>query len=318
MDKRTLYKKIWDQLSADKPMVMLAGPRQAGKTTFARDIVSKDFADVIYFNWDLAKDKSKLIADPVFFSKEPRGDISSKPLVIFDEIHKYRDWKNYLKGVYDQFSSDYQFFITGSGRLEFSRKAGDSLAGRFLKFHIFPLTLAELLNRRRTLKDFLKAPLDGFDSAPAGELSGFPEPFIKGKKTFWETWSAAYGQQIVRDDLLTVADIRNLDNVETLFALVPSRVASPVSINNLAGDLQVAFDTVKSWLLLFDSFYLTFRLSPWTAKISRSILKEKKIYLFNFPIIEDESARFENLVAMEFLRAVETWNDCGWGKFSLH
>ena len=328
MDKRTLYKKIWDQLSTDKSMIMLAGPRQAGKTTFARDIVSKDFADVIYFNWDMAKDKSKLIADPVFFSKEPRAGVSSRPLVIFDEIHKYRDWKNYLKGVYDQFSSDYQFFVTGSGRLEFSRKAGDSLAGRFLKFHIFPLTLAELLNRRRMLKDFLKAPLDGFDSAPTGEtseafrsiweLSGFPEPFIKGKKAFWLTWSAAYGQQIVRDDLLTVADIRNLDNVETLFALIPSRVASPVSINNLAGDIQVAFDTVKNWLLLFDSFYLTFRLSPWTAKISRSILKEKKIYLFNFPVIEDEAARFENLVAMEFLRAVETWNDCGWGKFSLH
>jgi len=328
MDKRTLYKTIWDQLSADKPMIMLAGPRQAGKTTFARDIVAKDFTDTIYFNWDMAKDKRKLIDDPTFFSKEPRSKTSSKPLVIFDEIHKYRDWKNYLKGVYDQFSSEYQFFVTGSGRLELSRKAGDSLAGRFLKFHIFPLTLAELLNRRRILKDFINAPLDGFDSAPAGEtleafrsiweFSGFPEPFMKGKKTFWSTWSAAYGQQIVRDDLLTVADIRNLDNVETLFALIPGKVASPVSINNLAGDLQVAFNTVKNWLLLFDSFYLTFRLSPWTTKISRSILKEKKIYLFNFPVIEDAAARFENLVAMEFLRAIETWNDRGWGKFSLH
>ena len=49
------------------------------------------------------------------------------------------------------------------------------------------------------------------------------------------------------------------------------------SINNLAQDLQVAFDTVKNWLLLFDSFYLTFRISPWTEKISRSILKEKKV-----------------------------------------
>jgi uncharacterized protein len=95
-------------------------------------------------------------------------------------------------------------------------------------------------------------------------------------------------------------------------------VGSPLSINNLAGDLQVAFDTVKTWLLLFDSFYLTFRISPWTAKVARSILKEKKVYLFNFPIIEDEGARFENLVALEFLRAVESWNDRGLGKFSLH
>ncbi|MHB1275957.1 MAG: DUF4143 domain-containing protein, partial [Candidatus Humimicrobiaceae bacterium] len=85
-----------------------------------------------------------------------------------------------------------------------------------------------------------------------------------------------------------------------------------------ARDLQVAFDTVKNWLLLFDSFYLTFRLSPWTAKVSRSILKEKKIYLFDYPVIEDQSARFENLVALEFLRAIEMWKDYGWGSFTLH
>lgn len=328
MNKRALYKKLWDQLSADKPLVMLAGPRQSGKTTFARDIVARDFSDIIYFNWDLAKDKRRLIDDPDFFSKEPRSNVSSRPLVILDEIHKYRYWKNYLKGIYDQFAREYQFLVTGSGRLEFSRKAGDSLAGRFLKFHIFPFTLAELSSGRRGLKGFMDNPLEGFDDVPTGEtkqafeslweLSGFPEPFIKGKKTFWSTWSAAYGQQIVRDDLTTVADIRNLDIVETLFALVPSRVGSPLSMNNLAGDLQVAFDTVKNWLLLFDSFYLTFRLAPWTAKISRSILKEKKIYLFNYPVIEDEAARFENLAALEFLRAVETWNDYGWGKFSIH
>ena len=328
MNKRTLYKELWDQLSADKSLVILAGPRQSGKTTFARDIAAKDFSDTIYFNWDIANDKRRLIADPIFFSKDPRSSVSSKPLVILDEIHKYRDWKNYLKGIYDQFAGEYQFLVTGSGRLEFSRKAGDSLAGRFLKFHIFPLTLAELSGHRRALKEFMDNPLEGFDDAPSGktadafkslwEFSGFPEPFTKGRKTFWSTWATAYGQQIVRDDLRTVADIRNLDMVETLFALVPSRVASPLSINNLAGDLQVAFDTVKNWLLLFDSFYLTFRLAPWTGKITRSILKEKKIYLFNFPVIEDEAARFENLIALEFLRAVETWNDHGLGKFSLH
>jgi uncharacterized protein len=328
MNSRALYKDLWEQLSADKELIMLAGPRQSGKTTFARDIVAREFLDTVYFNWDLQKDKQRLITDPGFFAKEPRSSMSSRPLVILDEIHKYRDWKNYLKGVFDQFASEYQFLVTGSGRMEYSRKAGDSLAGRFLKFHIFPYTVAELSSRRKTLRDVITNPLEGFDDSPAGEtaeafkalweLSGFPEPFTRGRKAFWSTWSAAYGQQIVRDDLRTLADIRNLDTIELLFALVPARVASPLSINNLAGDLQVAFDTVKNWLLLFDSFYLTFRLSPWTAKISRSILKEKKMYLFNFPVIDDEAARFENLVALELLRAVETWNDHGWGRFSLH
>ncbi|MBM3710126.1 MAG: ATP-binding protein [Actinobacteria bacterium] len=328
MYKRTLYKKVWDQLSSDKSMIMLAGPRQSGKTTFARDIVAKDFLDVVYLNWDINEDKRRLVDDPVFFSKVPRSSVSSRPLVILDEIHKYRNWKNYLKGIYDQFAREYQFLVTGSGRLEFSRKAGDSLAGRFFKFHIFPFTLAELSSAERKLKDFLDNPLGGFDDIllqkteqtfqNLWELSGFPEPFIKGRKSFWSAWSMTYEQQIIRDDLRTLADIRNLDLVETLFALIPSRIGSPLSINNLARDLQVAFDTVKSWLLLFDSFYLTFRISPWTEKISRSILKEKKIYLFNYPAIENEASRFENLIALELLRATEIWNDYGWGRFALH
>ena len=231
MIQRPLYKILWNQLSADKALIMLAGPRQAGKTTLARDIIAKDFADVVYFNWDLPKDKRRLIDDPAFFSNEPKSTASSHPLVILDEIHKYRDWKNYLKGVYDEFKTEYQFLVTGSGRLEFSRKAGDSLAGRFLKFHIFPITLAELSDKRRKLKDFLESPIDGFDIDLSTrtkdafdllwEFSGFPEPFTKAKKSFWSMWSQSYGQQIVRDDLRTVADLRNLDVVETLFALLP-------------------------------------------------------------------------------------------------
>ncbi len=328
MNQRTIYKQIWDYLLPDKPLIMLAGPRQSGKTTFAREIIAKDFKDVVYFNWDIAADKSRLITDPVFFSKIPKSSILSKPLVILDEIHKYRDWKNYLKGIYDQFLQEYKFLITGSGRLEYSRKAGDSLAGRYLKFHIFPFTLSELSSTNRELTDFLNNPLKDFENIDSErtaenfhnllELSGFPEPFIKGKKSFWSAWSNTYGQQIVRDDLTTFSGIRNLDLVETLFALIPSKVGSPFSINNLAGDLQVAFDTVKNWLLLFDSFYLTFRIAPWTAKISRSILKEKKIYLFNYPVIESEAARFENLTALELLRAVEMWKDYGRGNFALN
>jgi predicted AAA+ superfamily ATPase len=155
MNSRVLYKELWDQLSADKGMVMLAGPRQSGKTTFAREIVARDFSDTIYFNWDLPKDKRRLIADPDFFVKEPRSSVSARPLVILDEIHKYRDWKNYLKGVYDQFAGEFQFLVTGSGRLEYSRKAGDSLAGRFLRFHLFPFTVAELSSRRKALMTLL-------------------------------------------------------------------------------------------------------------------------------------------------------------------
>src|SRR3989338_5013897 len=117
MFKRAIYKELWDELSMEKPMVFISGARQTGKTTFAREIIARQFKNNIYFNWDIIRDKKRLIEDPTFFQHVNRVD-SSVPLVIFDEIHKYKNWKNYLKGVYDQFSSDYKFLVSGSGRLD--------------------------------------------------------------------------------------------------------------------------------------------------------------------------------------------------------
>ncbi|OIO79207.1 MAG: hypothetical protein COW11_06595 [Candidatus Omnitrophica bacterium CG12_big_fil_rev_8_21_14_0_65_43_15] len=327
MFKRAIYKEIWDELAADKAMVFISGARQAGKTVFAREIIAGEFKNNVYFNWDIIRDKKKLIEDPAFFQKVNRRD-NSAPLVIFDEIHKYKNWKNYLKGVYDEFSKEYQFLVSGSGRLDIYQKGGDSLAGRYLQMHLFPFTIAELSAKRRAFADFIKNPIEGFDLNPAKatsglwdalfELGGFPEPFIKGKKTFWNKWSQAYAKQILQEDIRSVIDLKNVDTVEILFSLVPSKTGSPLSINNIAQDLRVAFETVKNWLTIFERFYLVFRISPWTNKVSRAITKEKKAYLFNYPLIQEEGARFENMVALELLRAVYNWNERGYGRFSLH
>jgi len=304
----------------------LSGPRQAGKTTFAKELAKSAFTASEYFNWDVIDNKKKIVQDPYFFEQINRAD-SSRPLVIFDEIHKYRNWKNYLKGVYDKYASQFQFLVLGSGRLDVSKRGGDALSGRFLEMHLFPFTIAELSQERREISPFLADPLSGFDLNPPArtreiwqqlsQVSGFPEPFTKGQVTSWRRWSAGYGRHIVRDDIRSVQEIRRMDTMEILYSLLPSRVASPLSLNNIAGDLQVSFETVKQWLTLFDYFYLTFRVSPWSKKISRAILKEKKMYLFNYPLIDDEAARFENMVALELWRAVHQWNDWGWGNFGL-
>ena len=327
MFKRAIYKELWDELSMEKPMVFISGARQTGKTTFAREIIARQFKNNIYFNWDIIRDKKRLIEDPTFFQHVNRVD-SSVPLVIFDEIHKYKNWKNYLKGIYDEFSKEYKFLVSGSGRLDIYQKGGDSLAGRYLQLHIFPFTIAELSAKKRQFYEFIKNPIEGFDINPTkhtsdlwqalSEVGGFPEPFIKGKKTFWNKWSQVYARQILQDDIRNVIDLKNIDTVEILFSLIPSKVGSPLSINNIAQDLQVAFETVKNWLMIFERFYLVFQLAPWTNKISRAITKEKKNYLFNYPLIQQESARFENMVALELLRAVYNWNEHGHGKFSVH
>ena len=326
MLKRKLYINLWESLSSEKQMIFLSGPRQVGKTTLAK-FIARSYSNKYYFNWDIISNKKILIKDPAFFQHINRVD-STKPIVILDEIHKYKQWKNYLKGIYDQFKNEYVFLVSGSGRLDTYQKGGDSLAGRYFKFHLFPFTIAELSRENRDFSGFINNPLKNFDINKSQSTKkiwnalfntgGFPEPFVKGTKAFLNRWSLNYYHQIVREDIRDVSDIRRINSLDLLFSLLPSKVGSPLSINNLAQDTQTAFDSIKSWLALFESFYLIFRISPWTRKISRAILKEKKLYLFNYTEIQDKGSMFENMVALELFRAINNWNDYGFGRFTLH
>jgi len=306
-------------------MVFMPGPRQAGKTTLAQWIAA-DFVNRLYVNWDIPEDRTRLIQSPTFFEALERHDAST-PLVVFDEIHKYRDWKNYLKGAYDPFKDDFQFLVSGSGRLDIYQRGGDSLTGRYLQFHLWPFTLAELANVGRTIEDFRKDPLELRTEeirrleamwAALGTTSGFPEPFLSGKEASYRRWSNAYSRQLIREDIRDLTNIKAIEDLETLYYLLPSKVGSPISIASLSNDLKVSYNTVRSWLSTFEQFFLIFSISPWTRKIVRAIQKERKIYLWDSPRIIDAAARFENKVALELFRAVTVWNDMGWGRFSLH
>lgn len=325
MEDRELYVKIWRELAADKNMVFLAGPRQSGKTTLAH-IISRSFPNNLYFNWDIAKHRTRLFEDPNFFEAVERKD-SSTPLIVFDEIHKYKGWKNYLKGVYDQFLDTYQFLVSGSGRLDIYQRGGDSLAGRYLLFHLWPFTISELAKGNLTIKEFMGDPLQiSMEREKELEeiwtrlssLSGFPEPYLSGRMTAYRRWSNTYSRQLIREDIRDLTGIKSINDMETLYLLLPSRIGSPLSIPSLARDLQVSYNTIKSWLSILQRFFLVFGISTWTRNIARAIQKEHKVYLFDAPRIREPAARFENMVALELWRAVTSWNDMGYGLFSLH
>lgn len=322
--RRDIYLKIWADLVRAKSMVFLAGPRQSGKTTLAEQI-SKDFTNSLYFNWDLDTSKKQLVENPTFFESLERKD-TSIPLIIFDEIHKYARWKNYLKGIYDHFRNKYKFLVLGSGRLNVFQKGGDSLVGRYFIFNMWPLTLAELAKKQLSFKEFMQNPLTFTPLNPSAKttwdsmsrLSGFPEPFLGGSEADYRRWSQIYRKQLIREDIRNLTLIKKVDPVEILFSLLPSRIGSPLSILSLARDVQVSPKATSQWMNIFESFYLIFSLKPWTRKINRAIKKERKIYLFDYAEIPDPAAKFENMTALELLRAISNWNDLGLGHFDLH
>ncbi len=325
MENRSLYVNMWKELAREKSMIFLAGPRQAGKTTLS-NIIAASFSNTLYFNWDIPVHRTMFIENPVFFEAVDRKDTTT-PLIVFDEIHKYRDWKNYLKGIYDQFHSKYTFLISGSGRLDLYQKGGDSMAGRYFLLHLWPFTIAELGKRNVVFDKFLKDPLFINMSnhkelkkiwEQLSVLSGFPEPYLSGKTTTWRRWSSTYAHQLIREDIRDLTEIKSVGDIETLYLILPSKVGSPLSMPSLARDLRVSYNSIQSWLSIFERFFMTFSISPWTTRISRAIQKERKVYLWDIPRVKEPSARFENMVAIELWRAVTAWNDMGYGSFSLH
>ncbi|MBM4346291.1 MAG: ATP-binding protein [Deltaproteobacteria bacterium] len=324
-NQRMMWQNLAASLHADKTMLLVSGPRQCGKTTLAKAI-GTGYANCDGVNWDIAAQRSRVLGNPNFFTTMRRRDRST-PLVLLDEIHKYRDWKNYLKGLADEHGAAYRFLVTGSGRLDLCQPGGDSLAGRYLSFQLWPFTLAELAGRRRDFAQWAADPL----AVELGDLpslrqiwasllrfSGFPEPLMAARDTFYRRWSLAYRKTLVGEDIRDAAAIRRVAEVETLFALLPERVGSPLSLPALSTALRVAYTSVQAWLDLYERFYLTVTVPAWAGDLARAVVKERKAYLMDFGTVTSAPARLENAVAVELARAASAWTAWGHGEFSLH
>jgi predicted AAA+ superfamily ATPase len=324
MLERTALGVIREIIEQYNKMAFVSGPRQVGKTTLAKQY-QRRFDQSLYLNWDTPTHQKKILTDPLFFEKENRDP--SKPfLVVLDEIHKYARWKNYLKGIYDEGKEEFRFLITGSGRLDLFKKGGDSLLGRYFSAPLFPLSVGELQGKLPRLQDFKQAlgspppvsPQSRESYSHLFRFSGFPEPFSRGTTPFYNRWFSDRKTLLLREDIRDASAIREISLLEHLAQLLPERIGSPLSVNSLKGDVGVAFETIRDWLLLLEQFYYLFRLAPFTGRLARTLRKENKIYLFDWVEIENESPRFENLIALHLLKAVRLWKAMGEGDLQLH
>ncbi|NOZ70152.1 MAG: ATP-binding protein [Deferribacteres bacterium] len=279
-------------------MVFVGGPRQVGKTTLCRDLVASHFKSHAYFNWDNRADRKAVTA-----SAWP-GDAE---LLIFDEIHKYRQWKGLIKGEYDKLKHIYKFLVTGA-RLDLYRRGGDSLQGRYHYYRLHPFTLAEAEGLPYSVSVQHELPIgQGFyqDSMEALEtFGGFPEPFIKQSTRQLRRWHNEKIERMFREDILDVNAIRDIGSMKLLSDILPSRVGSLLSLNAIREDLEVSFRAVSHWMDILESFYYCFRIYPYSAKKIRSLKKEPKLYLWDWSEVESEAARFENLIASHLLKLV--------------
>jgi predicted AAA+ superfamily ATPase len=265
-------------------MVFIGGPRQTGKTTLAKHILESMYSGdrkSRYLNWDSIEDREAILRESF-----PGG---SGPLVL-DEIHKYADWRRTVKGLFDKRGEELSIIVTGSARLDYYRRGGDSLQGRYHFWRLAPFSLAELKSSSSgTLNDLL-------------HFGGFPEPFLLASESEARRWSREFRTRIIREDLRDLQAVHDLDKIELLSLRLPELVGSPLSLNALREDLQVSHQSVDRWIGMLENLYALFRVHPFGAPRIKAVKKEAKHYMFDWTTVRDRGARFENLVACHLLK----------------
>lgn len=284
MEPTPRYLRTQVETDLGRKMVFVAGPRQVGKTTLARSLPG---AEAGYLNWDVAEHRERIL----------RRELPATDLWVLDELHKYRGWRNWLKGLYDGKRPEQRVLVTGSGRLELYRFGGDSLQGRYHLLRLHQLSAAELgLGSAAALGDLLT-------------LGGFPEPYFSSSEVEARRWSREYRSLLLREEVASVERVSDLGRLELLMLSLPERVGSPLSIESLREDLQVAHKTVARWLDVLERLYAIFRLAPFGAPRLRAVKKEQKHYHMDWTAVLEPAARFENLVACHLLKWVSFEQD---------
>ena len=264
-----------------KKMVFLGGPRQVGKTTLAQSLI-QNFQDghPAYLNWDSSVDRQKI---------KNREWPKTEKLIILDEIHKSKTWRNLVKGFYDTLKNTHSFLITGSARLDHFRKGGDSLLGRYHYYRLHPYSLPELRYEKDALKKLMS-------------FGGFPEPYTEASERNLRRWHNQRLDRLIKTDLRDWEDVKDLEKIYSLAEELPNRVGSPLSIASLANDIEADFKTIKRWLGILSSLYYCYQIAPFGSSKIRAVKKEQKLYLWDWSQVQNPGIRFENLVASHLLK----------------
>jgi hypothetical protein len=255
-----------------------------GKTTLAKTLRG---ASAGYLNWDVAEHRERIL----------KRELPAGSIWIFDEIHKYRGWRGYVKGVFDGRPASQRILVTGSARLDLYRRGGDSLQGRYHLLRLHPLSAKEIgIETSGDLRQLLT-------------LGGFPEPFFGASAVEARRWSREYRNLLIREEIVSLERVQDLGTLELLVLRLPELVGSPLSINALREDLQVSHKTVASWIGILERLYAVFRLPPFGAPRIRAVKKEQKHYHFDWSVVPESAQRFENLVGSHLLKWVHYQQD---------
>lgn len=315
--KRRLYDALLaEHLASHRQMAFVSGPRQVGKTTTCRAHADS------YANWDNVDDREQILGGPAkLVERLHLNRLGEKiPTALFDELHKYPRWKQFLKGFFDTYADQVHIVVTGSSRMDTYRRGGDSLMGRYFVYRMHPFSVAEVLHQdlpdpKRIVRPPVRIKPEDFDAL--WTHGGYPEPFLKRDSRFTRRWQELRTEQLLRGDVRDLTQIQQIDQLEMLVKLLADRSSGRLVYSNLARDVRVTVDTVKRWVDALGRLHHGFLIKPWFKNVSKSLRKEPKWFLRDWAGIENAGHKAETFIACHLLKAVEGWTDMGFGKFQL-
>lgn len=301
-------------------MAFISGLRQVGKTTLAQSF--KYLTDsYLYISWDNLDSREKILSGPgkLLADLNLNQPLNKKAILVLDEIHKYDEWSTFVKGIYDEYKDKIRIIVTGSARLNVYRRGGDSLMGRYFLYRMHPISVGELVNIEEH-KDILSKPkeISRKELDQLLQFGGFPAPFLSNDEEFSKRWHGLRHLQLMTQDLRDMSDIHSMARIEVLVQVLRRQVGQLLNYSTLSNHLRVDDKTVRNWIEVLEGLFYCYKISPWSKNIARSLLKNPKLYLWDWSIVEGEGHRLENFVASHLLKAVQFWTDMGKGDYELY
>lgn len=313
------------EAAEDSRVVMVVGPRQAGKTTLVRDLAARDLP-MSYVTFDEAGARRTASVDPSGFVAG-----LERPVAI-DEVQRAPEVLLEIKRIVDSDPRPGQFLLTGSARVLSLPRVADALVGRVETVALWPLAQAEIEGSPENLVDLLfrgqppavSAGIGGheawLDRALAG---GFPEARERGEGRRRDAWFSSYLETLVERDIRDLADIRAVDEVPALLTLVASRSTGPLNVAALAGELRISEASVRRYLALLRAVFVLLRVPSWRRNLGKRATAAPKTQLadsgFSAHLLSLDRVRlatdealagglFEGFVRMELVKQAE-WSD---------
>ena len=283
------------RLARGFPVVAITGPRQAGKTTLARDL----FPQHAYVSLEDPEQRSFALEDPRGFLARFRGG------VILDEVQRCPQLFSYLQGVVDERPVMGQFVLTGSQQFGLQSAISQSLAGRVGLLQLLPFSMAELAQAGRLPEDLDTLLLTG----------GYPPLYDRDLSP--DLWFPSYVATYVERDVRQMLAVRDLDRFQRFVRLCAARSGQLLNLSSLASDAGISHVTAREWLTVLEASYLVLRLPPYHSNFGKRLVKTPKLYFLDVALaawllgIRDRDAisihaqrgaLFETLVVSEFVK----------------